>query len=104
MSALAAAKAAPATSVRPPPGFTNANLPGHAQNSLGETCPTKKWRPDGRWQFVNKQYCSTCNKVVNHIPKDCPELPGNEDIKAEMEARYAKKRAKRSNQQPKASE
>ena len=48
VKALAAAKAAPATGVRPPPGFTNANLTGHAQNSLGESCPTKKWRPDGR--------------------------------------------------------
>ena len=104
VKALAAAKAAPAPGVRAPPGFTSPNLTGHAQNSLGETCPTKKWTPDGRWQFVNKQYCSTCKNMVNHIPKDCHELPGNEDIKAKWEARNAKKRAKRNNQQSKANE
>ena len=56
VKALAAAKAAPATNVRPPPGYTSANLTGHAQNSLGESCPTKKWRLEGRRQFMNKQY------------------------------------------------
>merc|ERR1711923_481888 len=82
VKALAAAKAAPTGAVKPPPGFAaDANLTGHAQNSLGETCPTKKWKPDGRWQFVNRQYCKTCNNTVSHLPADCQELPGNEHIK-----------------------
>ena len=95
VKALTAAKAAPPTAGRPPPGFAaDANLTGHAQNSLGETCPTKKWKPDGRWNFVNLQYCKTCNNMVYHLPADCKELPGNEHIKAEIAA-SRRKRAKK---------
>ena len=89
----------------PPPGFQNdANMTGHALNSLGQSCPTKKWKPDGRWMFVTRQYCKTCNNMVMHVPPDCPELPGNENIKAEMEQIRAKKQAQRRKKQNEASE
>ena len=84
--------------VNPPPGFAaDTNLTGHSLNSLGNSCLTKKWRPDGRWEFVTSQYCKTCNNMVKHIPADCPELPGNEKIKEEI----AKIRAKKRSQHPK---
>ena len=35
--------------------------------------------------------------MVKHIPADCPELPGNEQIKEEMARARAKKKALRSN-------
>ena len=96
VKALAAAKATPSRTVKPPPGFAaNANMTGHTTNALGDACPTKKWKPDGRWMFVTKQYCKTCNNMVNHILADCPELEGNEHIKAEMAAVKARKRGKR---------
>ena len=34
--------------------------------------------------------------MVKHIPADCPELPGNEKIKEEMERARAKRKAFRS--------
>ena len=93
VAALAAAKQG-GRAPNPPPGFTaDANLTGHSLNSLGDSCPTKKWRPDGRWQFVTNQYCKTCNNMVKHVPADCPELLGNEKIKEEMAKYRARKRA-----------
>ena len=71
-------------------------MTGHSLNALGDSCPTKKWRPDGRWQFVKQQFCKTCNNMVKHIPADCPELLGNKKIKEEMERARAKRKAFRS--------
>ena len=83
--------------INPPPGFAaDANLTGHSLNALGDSCPAKKWRPDGRWQFVTRQFCKTCNNMAKHIPVDCPELPGNEKIKEEMMKARTKRRALRS--------
>ena len=41
-----------------------------------------------------QQYCKNCTGIVNHIPSDCPELPGNEAIKVEMAERKAKRLAR----------
>ena len=96
VAALAAAKQS-GRNTNPPPGFAaDAELTGHSLNSLGESCPTKKWRPDSLWQFLNQQFCKACNNMVKHIPADCPELPGNEKIKEEMVRARAKRRAFRS--------
>ena len=96
VAALAAAKQS-GRNTNPPPGFAaDANLTGHSLNSLGESCRTKKWRPDSRWQFLNQQFCKTCNNMVKHIPADCPELPGNKKIKEEMVRARAKRRVFRS--------
>ena len=65
VSALAAAKQGGGVTTTPPGFAANANMTGHSLNGLGESCPTKKWRPDGRWQFINKQFCKTCNNMVN---------------------------------------
>ena len=95
VTALAAANRGRGTPA-PPPGFSpDANLTGHNLNSLGDSCPTKKWKPGGRWQFITKQFCKTCNNMVNYIPTDCPELPGNESIKAEMQQLRARKQKQR---------
>jgi hypothetical protein len=78
VAALAAAKQG-GRNVNPPPGFAaDANMTGHSLNALGDLCPTKKFCPNGRWQFVTKQFCKTYNNMVNHVPADCSELPGNE--------------------------
>ena len=96
VSALAAAKQG-GRNINSPPGFAaDANLTGHSLNAFGDSCPTKKWRPDVRWMFVKQQYRRTCNNMVKHIPADCPELTGNEKIKEEMERARAKKKAQRS--------
>ena len=95
VKALAAAKATASSAIKPPPGFSTADLTGHAQNDFGETCPTRKWSPEGRWQFVNQQYCKGCKNMVKHVPKDFPLLPGNEHIKAEMEARKERYRKRK---------
>ena len=79
-------------------------MTGHSLNALGDSCPTKKWKPDGRWQFVTKQFCKSCNNMVNHIPSDCPELPGNEKIKAEMQQLRARKQEQRRKKKADASE
>ena len=96
VEALAAAKRGGGSTPAPPPGFAaNANMTGHSLNSLGTSCPTKKWKPDGRWQFVTKQFCKTCHNMVHHIPSDCPELPGKEKIKEEMQQVRARKQEQR---------
>ena len=95
VAALAAAKQG-GRNINPPPGFAaDANMTGHSLNALGDSCPTKKWRPDGRWNFVASQFCKTCNNMVKHVPADCPELPGNEKIKEEMARIRASKKARR---------
>ena len=96
--AALAAKSNSTPAIRSPPGFTPAasqDMTGHFTNSTGQSCPTKKWKADGRWQFITRQFCKGCNGSVNHIPTDCPELPGNEAIKAEMQERRAKRNASR---------
>ena len=95
--AALAAKSIATPATRSPPGVTPAASPdmtGHRTNSDGNSCPTKKWNPAGRWQFVAQQHCKNCTGVVNHIPTDCPELPGNAHIKAEMAERKAKRQAR----------
>ena len=55
MNALAAEKTT--STVQPPPSFySTANLSSHAQKTMGETCSAKKWKSDGHWQFVSKEY------------------------------------------------
>ena len=61
---------------------------------LAARAATKKWKPGGRWMFVVQQYCKNCTGIVNHVPSDCPELPGNEAIKVEMAERKAARIAK----------
>ena len=96
VAALAAAKQG-GRNVNPPPGFAaDANMTGHSLNALGDSYPPKKWRPDGRWNFVTSQYCKTCNNMVKHVPADCPELPGSENIKEEMARIRAQKKSQRS--------
>ena len=91
VAALAAAKQG-GRNVNPPPGFVaDAHMTGHSLNGLGDPCPTQKFRPNGRWQFATKQFCKTCNLMVNHVPADRLELPGNEKIKEEMVKYRAKK-------------
>ena len=69
-------------------------MTGHHTNSTGNSCPTKKWQTDGRCQFVSKQFCKNFDNMVNHIPGECPQLPGNEAIKAEMEKHRANRKAR----------
>ena len=73
---------------------TSPDMTGHHTNASGNSCPTRKYSADGRWNFVTKQFCQKCNNMVSHVPANCPQLPGNEHIKVEME-RYRAKRAAR---------
>ena len=64
VAALAAAKQG-GRNVNPPPGFAaDANMTGHSLNALGNSCPTKNFRPNSRWQLVTKQFCKTCNTLL----------------------------------------
>ena len=97
VTALAAAKQG-GRATNTPPGFAaNANLTGHSINALGDSCPTKKYRQDSRWNFVSRQFCKTCNNMVAHIPTDCPELPGNEAIKEELVKYRANRKSRKKN-------
>ena len=72
--------------------------PGRRGTAKRGSAKLKKWTPDGRWQFVNHQYCKTCNNIVKHVPDDCPLKPGNEAINAEMEAKRVRRKGKRPRQ------
>ena len=95
VAALAARTTAPpATRATPGGPAADPDLTGHHTNSDGKSCATKKWFAGGRWQFVSQQQCKNCTGIVNHLPSDCPELPGNEAIKVEMAERKAKRLAR----------
>ena len=95
VNALAATKQG-GRNTNPPPGFAaDANMTGHSLNALGVSCPTKKFNSNSRSNFVTKQFCKTCNNMVHHIPANCPELPGNEAIKKQMEEYKARQKARR---------
>ena len=83
----------PAARTNPGGATADPDMTGHHTNSDGNSCATKKWFAGGRWQFVSQQHCKNCTGIVNHIPSDCPELPGNEAIKLEMAERKAKRLA-----------
>jgi len=85
----------PSARTPPAPALPTApDMTGMHTNSNGDSCPSKKWSAEGRWNFVEKQFCKNCNNMVNHVPANCPQLPGNEHIKLEME-RYRAKRTAR---------
>lgn len=77
-----------------PPRFNaNADSTGSAANSAGVFMPTRKSKR-GKTTFdifVSKQQCSQCGKLVNHLPKFCPE---NLKRKALKEAAAALEKAK----------
>ena len=57
-----------------------------ANNSQGLPCAIKKQKSgpmQGKWFFVNPQYCKTCKKEAHHLPRYCPEKRENNKRKLE---------------------
>jgi hypothetical protein len=95
---LVAALAAKTTrTVTPPPGFAapatgTTNTTGHAVNTAGVACPTKKFK--GMTSWVVPQHCTICGKADQwHIPANCLEAPQNATLKAKILARRAADKA-----------
>ena len=75
---------------KPPPGFPQTGeTTGHALNSAGVACPTKKSKNSKRMFFVTGQHCTHCGKDDQfHLPANCLSLPENAEKKALSDARY----------------